>query len=76
MKMSNYDNSVFPYPLHSTVNLPAWRPKDANVNLMSFPRLFIETSITDRKVLFSKLHDKCSKNLQIREELSASHFLA
>ena len=27
MKMSTYENSVFPYSLHSTVNLSAWRPK-------------------------------------------------
>ena len=26
--MPNYDNSVFPNSLHSTVNLPAWRLKD------------------------------------------------
>ena len=26
--MLNYENSVFPYFLHSTVNLPAWMPKD------------------------------------------------
>ena len=25
--MSNYENHVFPYVLHPTVNLPAWRPK-------------------------------------------------
>ena len=31
--MSKHENSVFPYSLHSTVNLPAWRPKDANVTL-------------------------------------------
>ena len=24
MKMSKYENSAFPYPVHSTVNLPAW----------------------------------------------------
>ena len=31
--MSKYENSVFPYFVYSTVNLPAWRPKDANVSL-------------------------------------------
>ena len=31
MKMLKYKNSVFPYSVYSTVNLPAWRPKDANV---------------------------------------------
>ena len=28
MTLSKYENNVFPYSLHSTVNLPAWRPKD------------------------------------------------
>ena len=50
--MSKYENSVFPYSVHSTVNLPAWRPKDTNVTLMSFLRLFIETITTERKVFF------------------------
>ena len=31
MKMLKYKNSVFPYSVYSTENLPAWRPKDANV---------------------------------------------
>ena len=31
MKMSKYENNVFPYSVHSTVNLHAWRPKDTNV---------------------------------------------
>ena len=26
MKNSKYENSVFPYSLNSTVNLPVWRP--------------------------------------------------
>ena len=33
MKMSKYENSVFPYSVHSTVNLSAWRPKDVYVTL-------------------------------------------
>ena len=32
MKMSKYQNSVFSYCVHSTVNLPTWRPKDTNVS--------------------------------------------
>lgn len=32
MKTSKYQNSVFPYCVHSTVNLPTWRPKDTNVS--------------------------------------------
>ena len=34
MKKSKYENGAFPYSVHSTVNLPAWRPKDTNVNLI------------------------------------------
>ena len=52
IKMSKYENSVFPHSVHSTVNLPAWRLKDTNVTLMSFLRLFIETITTERKVFF------------------------
>ena len=49
MKMSKYENSMFSYSVHSTVNLPAWRPKDANVPLISFLRLFTETITSERK---------------------------
>ena len=61
--MSKYENSVFPYSVHSTVNLPAWRPKDSNVPLMSFPCLFTETITPERKKNFySKFHDKSCQN--------------
>ena len=50
-----------PYSVYSTVNLLAWRPKDTNVTLMSFFRLFTET-ITPEKIFFSKLPDKCCQN--------------
>ena len=60
--MSKYENTVFPYSVHSTVNLPAWRPKDTNVTLISFLRLFTETITPERKVFFSKLHGKCWQN--------------
>ena len=48
--MSKYENSVFPYFLHSTVNLTAWRPNNTNVTLMSFLRPFTETITFKRKV--------------------------
>ena len=61
--MSKYENSVFLYSVHSTVNLPGWRSKDANVTLMSFPRLFTETITPERKKnFFSKFHDKYCQN--------------
>ena len=53
--MSKYENSVFLYSVHSIVNLPAWRSKDANVTWMSFPRLFTETITPKRKKFFFKI---------------------
>ena len=50
--MSKYENSVFPYSVQSTVNLPAWRTKDANVTLISFLRLFTEKITPERKGFF------------------------
>ena len=55
--MSKYENSVFPYSVHSTVKLPAWRPKDANITLLFFLPFFTQTITPERKVFFSKLHD-------------------
>ena len=60
--MPKYENSVFLYSLHSTVNLPAWRPKDTNVTAMSFLRLFTETITPEREGFFSILHDKSCQN--------------
>ena len=59
MKMSKYENSMFPYSVPcSTLNLRAWRPKDTNVTLMSVLFLFIEPITPERKVLISTLHAK------------------
>ena len=33
---------MLPYSLHSTKNRPAWKPKDTNVTLLFFLRLFTE----------------------------------
>ena len=51
MKKSNYENSVFPYSLHSTVNL--YNP--TNVTLMSFLRLFTETITYKENSFFFKI---------------------
>ena len=76
MKMSKYENSVFLYSVHSTVNLPAWRSKDANVTLMSFPRLFTETITPERKkFFFQNFMINVVKIDKIREELSTSYFV-
>ena len=63
-KMSKYENSVFPYSLHSIVNLPTWRPKDTNVTLMYFLLLFTETLTSEIKSFFSKLYDKYCQYFQ------------
>ena len=55
MKMSKYENSAFPYFVHSTVNLCAWRRKDKNVTLMSFLRIFTETIAAVREHFFFKI---------------------
>ena len=62
MKMLKHENSLFPYSLRSTVNLPEWRLDDADVTLISFLRLFSETITPARKSFFSKLNDECCQN--------------
>ena len=60
--MSKYENNVFPYYLHSTVNLLALhggRKTQCYSNV--FLRLFTETNVV--------------KIDEIREELSTSHFV-
>ena len=52
MKMLKHENSLFPYSLHSTVNLPEWRMDDADVTLISFLRLFSEAITPERKRFF------------------------
>ena len=41
MKMSQYEKSEFRYSVHSTVNHPAWKPKDTTVLLLLLLLLFI-----------------------------------
>ena len=72
--MSKYENSVFPYSLHSTVNLPPWRPKDTNVTFMTFLLLFTET-ITPERTFYMTILTHIVKIDEIREELSISHFV-
>ena len=66
---------AFPYSVHSTVNLPAWKPKDKNVTLMSFLRLFTETITPERKVFFQIYMTYIVKIDKICEELPTSHFV-
>ena len=74
--MTKYENSVFPYLLHSTVNLPALWSKDTNVTLISFPRLFAEAITPKRKkFFFQNFRINVVKIDEIREELSTSYFV-
>ena len=62
--MPKYENSLFPYSVNSTVNVPTWRSKHTNVTLMSFLRLFTKTvTPMKKKICFLKtLNDKyCQK---------------
>ena len=71
MKMLKHENSLFPYSLRSTVNLPEWRLDDVDVTLISFLRLLTETITPKRKSFFFKI--KILTNVvkidEIREEL-------
>ena len=69
MKMSKYENSLFPYFLQITANLPQWKLKDTNVTLIYFLRLLTETITPERKSFFRKLNDIN----KIREELWRIH---
>ena len=52
MKMSKYENSLFPYSMQITVSLPEWKLKDTNVTLIFFLGLFTETITLERKSIF------------------------
>ena len=45
MKMSIYENSLFPCSLHSTVNLPAWRPKPKKFSVYSLKQLLSKEKV-------------------------------
>ena len=50
-KSQNYENSMFPYTLHSTVNFSTWKAKD-KCYFNVFFRLFTETITDERKKFF------------------------
>ena len=74
MKMSKYENSVFPYSVHSTVNYSALGRK-TNVTLRYFLRRFTETSPPKRKVFFQNYMKNVTKIDEISEVLSTSHLV-
>ena len=69
MKMSNYENSLFPYSLQITVNLLEWKLNDANVTLVNFLRLFTETITPERKSFFQNYMTNIVKIDKICEKL-------
>ena len=79
--MSKSENSLFSYSVHFTVNLPAWTPKDANVTLMSFLRLFTQHKmkfpadlVTFTEEIFNgKLHFLCCVITPERKTLFQIH---
>ena len=75
MKVSKYENSIFPHSLHSTINLPAWRPKYKNVTLLSFLRQLTETITSKRYSFFKNFITNIVKIDEIREVLSTSYFV-
>ena len=64
MKMWNYKNTVFPYSLHSTLDFPAWKPKDKCYFNVFSPSIYWDNYCQKKKLFFSKLNDKCFQNLR------------
>ena len=73
--MSKYENSVFPYPVHSTVNLCVWRSKDSNDTSIPFVCLFTETITLEKIAFFQNYKTNVVKIDEIREELSTFYFM-
>ena len=64
MKMWNYKTTVFPYSLHSTLDFPAWKPKDKCYFNVFSPSIYWDNYSQKKKLFFSKLNDKCFQNLR------------
>ena len=73
--MAKYENRVLLYSLYSTVNLPAWNPRETNITLMSFLRLFTETITPEKKFFFQNYMANVVKIDKICQKLSTSHFV-
>ena len=72
--MSKYENSVFPYSVHFTVNLLAWRSKGTNVTLCLFS-VYSLRNYSRKKSFFQNYKTNVVKIDEIHEELSTSHFV-
>ena len=71
--MSKYENSVFPYSVHSTVNYSTLGRK--TYYFRPLLRRFTETSPPKRKVFFQNYMKNVAKTDEFREVLSTSHFV-
>ena len=74
MKMSKYENSMFPYSLHSTVIFPAWKPKDKCYFNVFSPSIRWYNYSQKKKFFFQNYMTNVAKIDEIREELSTFHF--
>ena len=68
MKMSKYENSLFPYSLQITVNLPEWKLKGK-----CYFNIFSPSVYWNKKALFQNYMKNIVKIDKIREELWRNH---
>ena len=79
--MSKYENSFFPYSLHSSVNLSEWRLKDTNVTLLSLPVCSLRQLLLKEKACFQNYMtnivkiDKTCEDLWCNRNFSFFNFL-
>ena len=67
--MSKYENSFFPYSLHSTANLSEWRLKDTNVTLLSLHVYSLRQLLLKEKAYFQNYMTNIVKIDKTCEEL-------
>ena len=72
-KISKYENSLFSYSLHSTVNLPEWRLKDTNVLQYLFSVCLLRQLLPKEKTFLQNYTRNIAKIDEIREELWRNH---
>ena len=73
MKISKYENSLFSYSLHSTVNLPEWRLKDTNVLQYLFSVCSLRQLLPKEKTFLQNYTRNIAKIDEIRKELWRNH---
>ena len=74
MKMSKYENIMFPYSLYSTVIFPVWKSKDKCYFNVFSPSIHWYNYSQNKKFFFQNYMKNVVKIDEIREELPTSHF--